>query len=127
MPNNIIMADQPGGEIQNAAYVKIHTKEVVIGENNGVTNTAQFQKYLMQLSELPGTFVAFSASEEIKSPVNNDIALGGANGFIVSNSTSCYRYRNGWTTTTWNSSQHDAVAVPGRKVIVVTREIIVPT
>ena len=126
MPN-IIMADAKS-EMPNGAYVKIHTKECVIEENNGVTNTVNFQTYLMTLSGLPGTFLAFTASQEISNPVNNDIACAGFYGILSDTAMRCYRYRAGtWSLVGWNSGSYEAVAVPGRKVIVYTKEIVEPT
>lgn len=129
MPN-IIMADKPsGGEFPSGQYLRFHAKECVIEENNGVTNTENYQTYLMNLSGLPGSFVAFDTVEPIGSPVNNDIACAGRYGIIAGNTTAkCYRFRSGaWNITDWNSHGYDAVAVPGRSVIVYTYSVVAPT
>lgn len=124
MPN-IIMADPKGGKTPDGAYVKFYSKVCTIEENNNVTNTENYQSYLMTLSGLPGVFMAFSALEPIVSPVNNDIANAKINSQPQSQ---CYRYRNGaWGLANWNYPSYDAVAVPGRKVVVHTIEIVVPT
>ena len=126
MPN-IIMADSKSGEAPIGAYVKIHQKVCVIEENNGVTNTENYQTYLMTLSGLPGDFIAFTALDPIVNPVINEIACASMSGFI-STGPRCYRYRDSeWKMTIWNNSDYDAVAVPGREIIVYTKQIVVPT
>lgn len=127
MPNNIIMADTKGGEIPVGYYLKIHSKVCTIGDND-IRNTAQYQNYLMSLSGLPGEFMMFSTADEIVDPVRNDVACATKSGLFTGTVAKCYRYRDGsWSLTDWNSSSYDAVAVPGRNVVVYTWEAIAPT
>lgn len=119
MPNNIIMADTKGGKIPVGYYLKIHSKVCTIGDND-IRNTVQYKNYLMSLSGLPGEFLMFNTADEIVDPVQNDVACAVP--------TNCYRYRNGlWTMTKWNEAAYDAVAVPGRNVVVYTWEAIAHT
>lgn len=127
MPN-IIMADQPGGgEFPTGAYLKIWAKECTIENNNGVTNTANAQTYLMTLSGLPGFFMAFTHVDAIESPVANEIVSAGTNGIYGAAEAYCWRYRNAsWSTAVWNNGSYDARLVGGKKVIVYTWEKVSP-
>lgn len=106
-------------------YFVIHVKELVIGENNGVTNTANYQTYLYRESGLPGSFLGFSqlekktsyAQNEIFSAISAPLPLG----------QTCFRYRNGAIgTASWNVASYDARAVPGTKVVFFTYEWLNP-
>lgn len=125
MPNNIIMADPKSGETPGGYHLKIHSKVCTIGDNN-VGNTEQYQNYLMSISGLPGEFLMFSTADEIVDPVRNDVACATKSG-LFGNTAKCYRYRDGsWSMVSWNDAGYDAVAVPGRNVVVYTWEAIAP-
>lgn len=128
MPN-IIMADQPsGGEFPTGTYLKIWAKECTIEDNNGVTNTANAQRYLKTLSGLPGDFMAFTLVDAIESPVGNEIASAGTLGIYAPSAARCWRYKNSsWSLVDWNSASYDARLVGGKKVIVYTWQKVSPT
>lgn len=127
MPNNIIMADPKGGNFPGGYYFNIHAKVCTIGDNS-IRNTAQYREYLMNLSGLPGEFLMFDTADEIVDPVQNDIACASKAGLLNVSEARCYRYKNGsWGPAPWNNPQYDAVAVPGRNVVVYTWELIEPT
>lgn len=103
-------------------YCVIHVKECIIEPNNGVTNTANAQTYLIRLSGLPGDFLGFSNAEPKSSYVNNEVVSA-----RVSPSWTCQRFRNGtWSSANWNVASYDARLVSGTKVYVYTQQWLSP-
>lgn len=101
-------------------YFVVHVKEMVIGENNGVTNTANYQTYLKNESGLSGSFYGFSMLEKKTSYAQNEI--------LSATGSDCFRYRNGEiASASWNQASYDARAVPGTKVVVCTYEWLNPS
>lgn len=105
-------------------YYVIHVKECTIEPNNGVTNTANAQTYLMALSGLPGDFFGFSNAESKSSYVNNEVVSAYRAG---NNAWMCQRYRSGtWGSVNWNLASYDARLVAGTKVYVYTQQWLSP-
>lgn len=105
-------------------YYVIHVKECIIEPNNGVTNTANAQTYLIRLSGLPGDFFGFSNAEPKSSYVNNEVVSAYRSS---TNSWTCQRFRNGtWGSASWNVASYDARLVPGTKVYVYTQQWLSP-
>ncbi|MBQ7491182.1 MAG: hypothetical protein IJT76_01080 [Clostridia bacterium] len=101
-------------------YLVIHVKKMVIGSNNGVTNTANYQSYLLAESGLPGSFLGFSMLEKKTSYAQNEI--------LSAQGMNCYRYRGSLISkASWNVASYDAIAVPGTEIIVATTEWLNPT
>ena len=116
-------------ELPVGKYIKIYAAECTIGSSNGVTNTQNAQTYLMNLSGLSGTFLAFSTVDAVDNPIENEIACAAARSVIIdATSAKAYRYKNGsWALTTWNNGSFDAKLKAGRKVVVYTYQTTAPT
>lgn len=96
-------------------YLVVHAKEMVIGENNGVTNTSNYKTYLLNESGLPGELLGFSQLAN-KAPYE-------PNEVISAKDTRCYLFNNGRILERfWGPSNVTARAVPGTKIVIFTTE-----
>lgn len=107
------------GPVNFGEYVKIIVTPFTIEENNGVTNTANIITYLsdvIQRNGVEGTLIGFSLKNKQTTLNYNEIVAK-----PVSNSSGCYRYRNGTiSSVAWSNAGYEAVLTPGREIYIFT-------
>ena len=104
-----------GGGMPENDFISVNMETVTVGENS-VTNSKEYQDYLMGLVSAGGTFLAMSIHKK-QSYTYNEWCLG----YNRSNTQSMgYRYRGGWQPSLWFNLAYDAVAPVGTVVDVYT-------
>ena len=113
----VYSGESGGGESNTLTsdFLTIHKETVTIGENT-ISKSSQYQSYLDSIKSIPGVIIAMSIHKK-NSYVYNEFANG-----LNSNQVG-YRYRNGWSTASWNHSSYDAAVPAGTLVDIYTVEL----